>query len=102
MKETGWQQWEVYQYEHSKLRHQNSDKYSYDCGGSNRKKYLRLTNESLDMRCRAGDAGISNTAGVIIEPVQTVEFRPLPSDNTDIYVMSEGKPVKLAYYEVIA
>jgi len=65
-------------------------------------KYLRLTNESLDMRCRAGDAGISNTAGVIIEPVQTVEFRPLPSDNTDIYVMSEGKPVKLAYYEVIA
>ncbi len=66
------------------------------------RKYLRLTNESLDMRCRAGDAGISNTAGVIIEPVQTVEFRPLPSDNTDIYVMSEGKPVKLAYYEVIA
>lgn len=66
------------------------------------RKYLRLTNESLDMRCRAGDAGISNTAGVIIEPGQTVEFRPLPSDNTDIYVMSEGKPVKLAYYEVIA
>ena len=28
------------------------------------RKYLRLTNESLDMRCRAGDNGISNTAGV--------------------------------------
>jgi len=66
------------------------------------RKYLRLTNESLDMRCRAGDASISNEAGIIIEPGQTVEFRPLPSDNTDIYVMSEGKPVKLAYYEVIA
>jgi len=61
------------------------------------RKYLRLTNESLDMRCRAGDDGISNTAGIIIEPGETVEFRPLPSDNTDIYVMSEGKATKLAY-----
>ncbi len=62
--------------------------------------YLRLTNESLDMRCRAGDANISNTAGIIIEPGQTVEFRPLPSENKEIYVMSEAKAVKLAYYEV--
>lgn len=66
------------------------------------RKYLRLTNESLDIRCRAGASNISDEAGIIIEPGQTVEFRPLPSDNTDIYVMSEGKPVKLAYYEVIA
>ena len=66
------------------------------------RKYLRLTNESLDMRCRAGDANISNTAGIIIEPGQTVEFRPLPSENKEIYIMSEGKAVKLAYYEVIA
>jgi hypothetical protein len=66
------------------------------------RKYLRLTNESLDMRCRAGDSNISNTAGIIIEPGQTVEFRPLPSENTEIYVMSEAKGVKLAYYEVIA
>jgi len=65
------------------------------------RKYLRLTNESLDMRCRAGGANISNTAGIIIEPGQTVEFRPLPSENTEVYVMSEGKSVKLAYYEVI-
>jgi len=65
------------------------------------RSYLRLTNESLDMRCRAGDANISNTAGIIIEPGQTVEFRPLPSENREIYVMSEGKAVKLAYYEVI-
>ena len=65
------------------------------------RKYLRLTNESLDMRCRAGDANISNTAGIIIEPGQTVEFRPLPSENKEIYVMSEGRSVKLAYYEVI-
>ena len=64
------------------------------------RKYLRLTNESLDMRCRAGGANISNTAGIIIEPGQTVEFRPLPSENTEIYVMSEAKAVKLAYYEV--
>ena len=64
--------------------------------------YLRLTNESLDMRCRAGGANISNTAGIIIEPGQTVEFRPLPSENTEVYVMSEAKAVKLAYYEVIA
>lgn len=65
------------------------------------RKYLRLTNESLDMRCRAGASNISSTAGIIIEPGQTVEFRPLPSANTDIYVMSEAKAVKLAYYEVI-
>jgi hypothetical protein len=64
--------------------------------------YLRLTNESLDMRCRAGDANISNTTGVIIEPGQTVEFRSLPSENKEIYIMSEAKAVKLAYYEVIA
>ena len=63
--------------------------------------YLRLTNESLDMRCRAGASNISSTAGIIIEPGQTVEFRPLPSENREIYVMSEGKAVKLAYYEVI-
>lgn len=66
------------------------------------RKYLRLTNESLDMRCRAGDSSISNTAGIIIEPGQTVEFRPLPSENKEIYVLSEAKAVKLAYYEVIA
>ena len=65
------------------------------------RKYLRLTNESLDMRCRAGASNISSEAGVIIEPCQTVEFSPIPSANTDIYVMSEGKSVKLAYYEVI-
>ena len=65
------------------------------------RKYLRLTNESLDMRCRAGALNISSTAGIIIEPGQTVEFGPLPSANTDIYVMSEAKAVKLAYYEVI-
>jgi hypothetical protein len=62
--------------------------------------YLRLTNESLDMRCRAGGSNISNTAGVIMEPGQTVEFRSLPSENKEIYVMSEAKAVKLAYYEV--
>jgi hypothetical protein len=66
------------------------------------RKYLRLTNESLDMRCRAGASNISNEAGVIIEPGQTVEFSPIPLANTNIYVMSEGKAVKLAYYEVIA
>jgi len=71
-------------------------------GVATRRKYLRLTNESLDMRCRAGDDGISNTAGVIIEPGQTVEFRPLAWENTEIYVMSEAKAVKLAYYEVIS
>ena len=65
------------------------------------RKYLRLTNESLDMRCRAGASNISSNAGIIIEPGQTVEFRPLPSENREIYVMSEGKAVKLAYYEVI-
>jgi len=65
------------------------------------RSYLRLTNESLDMRCRAGASNISSTAGIIIEPGQTVEFRPLPSENREIYVMSEGKAVKLAYYEVI-
>jgi len=65
------------------------------------RKYLRLTNESLDMRCRAGTSNISSEAGIIIEPGQTVEFRPLPSENREIYVMSEGKSVKLAYYEVI-
>ena len=65
------------------------------------RSYLRLTNESLDMRCRAGASNISSTAGIIIEPGQTVEFRPLPSENREIYVMSEGKQVKLAYYEVI-
>ena len=65
------------------------------------RSYLRLTNESLDMRCRAGASNISSTAGIIIEPGQTVEFRPLPSENREIYVMSEGKSVKLAYYEVI-
>ena len=70
-------------------------------GVASGRSYLRLTNESLDMRCRAGDANISNTAGIIIEPGQTVEFRPLPSENREIYVMSEGKSVKLAYYEVI-
>ena len=65
------------------------------------RSYLRLTNESLDMRCRAGASNISEEAGIIIEPGQTVEFRPLPSENREIYVISEGKAVKLAYYEVI-
>lgn len=70
-------------------------------GAAAGRSYLRLTNESLDMRCRAGASNISDTAGIIIEPGQTVEFRPLPSENREIYVMSEGKSVKLAYYEVI-
>jgi hypothetical protein len=33
------------------------------------------------MRCRAGASNISSEAGIIIEPGQTVEFRPLPSEN---------------------
>lgn len=66
------------------------------------REYLRLTNESLTNRCRAGDSSISAEAGVIVEPGQTVEFRTLPSDNKEIYVLSEGAAVKLAYYEVIS
>jgi len=65
------------------------------------REYLRLTNESLVTRCRAGDSGITAEAGVIIEPGQTVEFRSLPSENKEIYVLSEGAAVELAYYEVI-
>jgi hypothetical protein len=71
-------------------------------GVATSRKYLRLTNESPDTRVRIGDNGISTTAGIIIEPGATVEFRPLPSENTEIYVMSEGKAIKLAYYEVIS
>lgn len=71
-------------------------------GTATGRKYLRLTNESLDIRCRAGGSNISASAGVIIEPGETVEFRPLPSENKDIYVLSEGAAVTLAYYEVTA
>ena len=71
-------------------------------GTATGRKYLRLTNESLDIRCRAGGSNISSSAGVIIEPGETVEFRPLPSENKDIYVLSEGAAVTLAYYEVTA
>jgi hypothetical protein len=66
------------------------------------REYLRLTNESLITRCRAGDSGITAEAGVILEPGQTVEFRSLPSENKEIYVLSEGAAVELAYYEVIS
>jgi len=71
-------------------------------GVATNREYLRLTNESLTNRCRAGDSSISDTAGVIIEPGQTVEFRTMPSDNKEIYVLSEGASVRLAYYEVIS
>jgi hypothetical protein len=70
-------------------------------GVADHREYLRLTNESLVTRCRAGDSGITAEAGVIIEPGQTVEFRSLPSENKEIYVLSEGAAVELAYYEVI-
>lgn len=66
------------------------------------REYLRLTNESLVNRCRAGDSDITAEAGVIIEPGQTVEFRSLPSENKAVYVLSEGAAVELAYYEVLS
>lgn len=71
-------------------------------GTATNRRYLRLTNESDDTRVRVGDSGISASAGVIVEPGATVEFRPLPSENTEIYAMSEGKAIKLAFYEVIS
>ncbi len=71
-------------------------------GTATNRSYLRVTNESTSVRARVGDDGTSVSAGIILEPGESQEFRTIPADNTAIYGASEGAELTLAYYEVIS
>lgn len=71
-------------------------------GTATNRSYLRVTNESTTVRARVGDDGTTISAGVIIEPGASQEFRTTPADDTAIYGASEGAKVTLAYYEMIS